>query len=699
MARLATTRRSGRQAATRKRSKYVDPDTDDDFQASDGEADYSPDPLHAAASAPARESTQGPATKKRKVSRKTQHRPQTRSKAATARPKTQTRIIGHARKPRTTTAEKLEAGRYTGPSDGKIPEWTSLPLAILRDIFVFASQPMDGDNVSWLLKAAQTCRAFAEPALEAYYLAPAIMNTLHPHHLLELLRIRRDRHINYNTKVKRLELDMTRLSYTAHNRPLFDLSELIAELPQLHHLEITNPIDVPPYRRVKKQQWYYPANLFQTLEKHGQRLKTWRWSRDMISDLSLVCEPDQLFPHMASVHEGKAFSSLERLVICGFDVNDSPSAVTTGDDGEEFVLDMPWAIEKLPSVKDLTFISCNIVRDNFLNRLPGNLERLELINCWKVDGDMLSEYLAQNGAQLKELILGHNVTLNLNFLTTLASSCPRLEVLRVDGHYYSERIAINDADPEYTELLTSSDVPTWPTTLRHLSLLHLQKWSQDAGTNFFRSLVEGAPSLPNLRHLAIQAHINIPWRDRAGFRDMWTDRLQRVYLRHSQPPNPYHGSKRQFQLWKEAKAQYGADDAPEVALDAALNPNRLSHIEISPHKSTGDTDVYDSDAASSPAPRAPPARRSTRVKHSQASTEPETVSDIDPDTVSEEEDENSSALLFVQGLCEVVDVRIDNQRPRETMFSERDFLDSERSGDEDWNEEADIEFEDNRHAW
>jgi hypothetical protein len=703
MARAATTRRSGRQAATRKRSLYVDPDTDDDFQASDdGEADYSPDPLHAAAPAPTRAPTrasaQGPATKKRKVLRKTQ-RPQTRSKAATARPKTQTRIIGHARKPRTTTTEKLEAGKYTGPSDGKIPEWTSLPLAILRDIFVFASQPLDGDNASWLLKAARTCRAFAEPALEAYYLAPAITNTLHPHHLLELLRIRKDRHINYNTKVKRLELDMTTLSYTAHNRPLFDLSELVAELPQLHHLEITNPIDGPPYRRAKKQQYYYPANLFQTLEEHGQRLKTWRWSRDMISGLSQSSELDQLFPHMASVHEGKSFSGLERLIVCGFDVEDSPSATTTGDHGEEVILDMPWAIGKLPSVKDLTFTSCNIVRDSFLNQLPGNLERLELVNCWKVNGNMLSEYLAQKGAQLKELILSHNVTLDLTFLTTLASSCPRLEILRVDGHFYSERIAINDADPEYEELLTSSDIPTWPTALRHISLLHLQKWSQEAGTNFFRSLVEGAPSLPDLRHLAIQAHINIPWRDRAGFRDMWTDRLQRVYLRRSQPPHAYHGSKRQFELWKEVKAQNEGDDTPDVVIDAALNPNRLSYVEVSPHKSTGDTDVYDSDAASSPAPKALPMRRSTRVKHSQASTEPESVSDNDSDSVSDEEDGQSTPPLFVQGLCQVVDVRIDNQRPRETMFSERDFLDSERSGDEDWTEEADIEFEDNRHAW
>jgi hypothetical protein len=75
------------------------------------------------------------------------------------------------------------------------------------------------------------------------------------------------------------------------------------------------------------------------------------------------------------------------------------------------------------------------------------------------------------------------------------------------------------------------------------------------------------------------------------------------------------------------------------------------------------------------------------------------VSDHNSDTASDEEDDKSTASLFVQGLCQVVDVRIDNQRPREELFSERDFLDSERSGDEDWTEEADIEFEDSRHAW
>lgn len=421
----------------------------------------------------------------------------------------------------------------------------------------------------------------------------------------------------------------------------------------------------------------------------------------MIGEAALAGEVSQLMPHMASVHEGKAFQTLESLSICGFDVDDSPPAIHPGEDGkDDVVLDMPWAVSKLPIVKDLSFTSCNIVRDDFLMRLPPNLERLELVNCWKVDSNMLSEYLNQKGSHLKELVLNHNITLNLAFLKTLATSCPRLENLSVNGHYYSERVSVSDADPEYDELLTASDVPTWPTTLRHLSLEQLSRWSQAAGTNFFRSLVDSASSLLDLRYVKIIAHIDIPWRDRAGFRDMWVARMRRVYLQRSPPPSQYHGSKREFELWKEVSTKYDGRKVPQLEIEAAMNPNRLSHVRVSPHKPTGDTDAYDSEVLSTPVQRAPPTRRSTRVKHSQPSTEPESVSDGDSDSAPDEEEEDGDAApLFVQGLCNVVDVAIDNQRPRETIFTEGDFLDSERSGDEDWNEDADIEFEDNRHAW
>jgi hypothetical protein len=48
--------------------------------------------------------------------------------------------------------------------------------------------------------------------------------------------------------------------------------------------------------------------------------------------------------------------------------------------------------------------------------------------------------------------------------------------------------------------------------------------------------------------------------------------------------------------------------------------------------------------------------------------------------------------IHIQGMCDEVDVRIDNLRPREEQFHESDFLDSEPSGDEDW-AGVDLDFE------
>lgn len=52
---------------------------------------------------------------------------------------------------------------------------------------------------------------------------------------------------------------------------------------------------------------------------------------------------------------------------------------------------------------------------------------------------------------------------------------------------------------------------------------------------------------------------------------------------------------------------------------------------------------------------------------------------------------------FIQGLCDVVSIGIDNLCPSEIQLDESNFLDAELSGDEDWNGE---ENEDNNgYAW
>ncbi|KAK6436331.1 hypothetical protein LTR95_007475 [Oleoguttula sp. CCFEE 5521] len=675
---MATKRRSTRQAAGRKRSRYTEPDSEEDFEeSSDGEADYAPEPV----APPQRE------TKRRKATQ----RPQ-RSSTRSAKSSTKKRavVIGRQRKPRMTEKEKVEAYKFRGPTDGKIPKWATLPVDILRDVFIFASQPATSANATWLLKSARTCRAFAVPALEAYYVSPLVSSTQYPHNMLDLMRDPEKGIIRYNAKVTKLEIKMENLSYTAHQKQLFNLTELVAELPRLQDLEICNRIDVPPFRRLPLQQWHYPADLFKTLSDRAIRLRTWRWSRDMIPETSGVCL------YIDTAHSQKCFSTIESLVVCGFDAHDTPVVAMSTADGGSLDLDLAWALSKLPTLRSLAFSSCDVVRERFLTKVPTALEHLEITNCFKVTSDVLEAYLLKSGASLKSLTLLHNPCLSLSFLPNLKANCPNLESLTLNGHYYSERVAINDAQPEYETLLSPSEVPTWPSTLRHLDLVSLQKWGAEAAVNLFRTLADAAPKLPDLRYIHIEAHIDIPWRDRASFRDEWIERLRTVFLRSSAPPNPYHGSKKQWLALKAVQKEHNGRATPED-IELALHPRRVSHVELSPHKDTRDTDAV-SHPDDSPVK---PARRSTRVRLVRSLSQQASVTSEDAGAESEDVSSQSPEKCepFVRGLCNTVDVRIDNQRPRETTFTERDFLDSEASGDEDWNANADMEFENGGYAW
>ncbi|TKA83064.1 hypothetical protein B0A55_00920 [Friedmanniomyces simplex] len=716
MARAGTKRRSTRQAVSRisKRSIYVDPDTDDDDFAVDVAGEYAPEAL----------APQSPPPKRQKTAPRTRH--QTRSKSvgkgkAVAKPS----LKGVGKKRRLNTLGTPPAKKeFKGPSDGKIPDWASLPINVLRDIFVYASQPLheqtrtSSANIDWLVKTARVCRAFALPSLEAYYQSPSLLTSYAPHRLLALLQVPKEKqYINYNAKVKSISIDVRRLAYSATNMGLFDITHFAEELPQLQQLEILHPIDEPPFRTGKIQHWYYPRTFFQALEEHGRRLKSWRWNRNMIAHADAAAT----YTLMAQTHTGKSFEYLEHLTVCDFGYDDSAEPSASQDGGAEASAPgLATSISLLPRLKDLTLISCEVLVDKFLERLPKNLERLEITNCLELTSDMLQTYLISGGSHLRELVLNHNPALNMSFLTGLQTNCPKVEVLKMDLRYYSERINSNDAQPLYDELLTADKTPTWPSTLRHLELIHLQRWAAEAAQNLFRSLVEGAVDLPDLRFLVLHSHLSIPWRQRAEFRDQWIDRLQRVYARRSDPPNQYLGSLRQFRLWKQAQAEgwdikgsgrartHGDQSDEEFTLGRSI-----SHVAISPAKpQDADVEVY---SDSSPEKKKQPeaadvtVRRSRRVAEaSQASASASPPAGGGPvDNTSNDEDDQEDgedewqgqAEKHVQGLCTVVDIRIDNQRLRENQFTEGDFLDSERSGDEDWHEGNEDGSDDGAYAW
>ncbi|KAK3111559.1 mitochondrial splicing system protein [Teratosphaeriaceae sp. CCFEE 6253] len=700
MARAGTKRRSTRQAVSRSanRSIYVDPDTDDDELDLDGEEEYAPEPEAVPQTAP---------RKRQKTAPRARHL--TRSKSISKDQAVAKRVMaGIGKKRRPNTSGTLQPKKeFRGVSDGKIPDWTSLPVNILRDVFIYASQPLheqtrtSSANVEWLVKSARTCRAFAIPALEAYYQSPSLLTLHKAHHLESLLGIPEEKqYMHYNAKIRSLSIDVRRLAYSAHRLGLFDLNALPHLLPRLHHMEILNPADEPPFRPHNIQHWSYPVELFDVLEATGTRLRSWRWNRDFIHHSSGPAI-DQV---MAHAHTTKAFENLQHLTLCqfGYD-NIANPAETAGDTPAVATSPLASIISLLPSLNDLTFISCEAIADDFLLHLPKTLHRLELTNCLELTSGMLRAYLAASGSQLRELHLNHNPALNLSFLPSLAIACPRLQTLKMDLRYYSERINSNDAEPLYDDLLLLDEIPTWPTTLRQLEMVHMQRWAGEAAQTLFRSLVDSAPQLPDLRRLVLHTHINIPWRQRVEFRDQWIERLNRVYARQSKPPSAYLGSLRQFRLWKEAKGMgwdVRANGRARVADGGESDGEFVIGRGISPAKTSakGKVEIF---SDFSPEKKALPApsetiRRSRRVAEAatsqSASASPPaapTYTDKSSDDEDEDEEEDGKGEkedLHVQGLCDVVDIRIDNQRPRENQFTEVDFLDSEVSGDEDWQE-------------
>ena len=140
MAQRDNKRRSARQLAGRKRASiYYEPDSDDDFgEDSDGEQDFLPE-LEQPRKRQKRDRRSKPQTRSAAQSRREWLR-SSRPKHSERKKHPPTKRLGAPMKRK----EKKEGGPlgFKGPSDGRKPDWTSLPIEILRDIFIFASQPV-----------------------------------------------------------------------------------------------------------------------------------------------------------------------------------------------------------------------------------------------------------------------------------------------------------------------------------------------------------------------------------------------------------------------------------------------------------------------------------------------------------------------------------------------------------------------------
>lgn len=618
---------------------------------------------------------------------------------------------------------------------GQVPPWQSLPYHILLQIFLFASPQLWTEDfvptasVPWLLKCALLCRSFAEPALSALYYSPPLTPPTRARGLIQCLASQTESSaFNYRSKVKYLDVEADITLWRKYKgRDPINLGDLVYLTPKLRGLRI----HVAPFNLRRNSTLYanssskaiYQKWMFAALQTRGIALREWIWNAELAGQRYLV-------PRLGEIHSTSAFQSLRTLTLIKYDEKGCT---------EEQLAD---AIKTLPQLKRLVFRLSLIVNQKLLPLLPPHLESLEIVKCSSLTSPMLSQFLFTHGQELLELILDHNQALNLSFLTGFAIACPKIQTLGMNLRFYNSHSAFPDLDPKFDALLGEDETPTWPASLASIELLHLRKWNLNVAERFFSSLLDSAISLPKLRRLNIKASLEESgWRDRVSFRDKWTSTLKQVFLRVSEPPSPHLKSLAAFKLYKDQLlARNGSveDDKLETKPKQQRKQcSKFSHVEISnnvPRATAYDESDSDNshgtirrsrrlkqrdmtkrtwrtkrdpesdgslssgsgnddeDEYVSPKPSPSLYRRRPRRRRKDASGESSSSEDsaLDDDAAGEQAPEEIGRFqrkddsFYIQGMCDVVHVLVDNLRPNEELLNESHFLDDERSGDEDW---------------
>lgn len=554
----------------------------------------------------------------------------------------------------------------------------------------------------------------------------------------------------YRQKVVSLRIEVRQVAaYSLPGSGLLDLHGLIKDLPRLADLEFYDEKDSKPFKQLDTPiRWEYPTTVFEALEHvdptadstkgHKSslcKLRSWRWS-------SRLAGKKWPIEKIREVHLKPSFIELKKVAFVNYQIRHPKK----GEDDPKLEEFLGGAISALEKLEHLIFESSTLLNAKLMPLLPSNLRNLEITNCWEVTAEMLGGYLLTSGRQLRCLTLNYNSALSLAFLPSLGEACPYLQVLRMDLQYFDAHISYHNSEPDYDQLLTSDQVPLWPSTLQILELANLRKWDKEAAEMFFQSLLDSAGELPDLRILVLQTSINIGWRDRASFRDQWIGTLDQVFKRVCDSP-------KQFMKASELPELRGFRTEPDMQ-DIDRNPTknkktrptrntlpirhstrakRSTNYAESPDNSNDENDNEEDDddgstLSSGPPPKSIPSNREQAQKRrvtrelrmlkstagidGAPSSPPQTPSsggeDMDDEhSASDGGNENGNGnikgkkkekqKLIIQGMCEVVNVRIDNLRPAENQFGEADFLDSEPEGDEDW--DGDDGLVDGKLAW
>ncbi|KAG4030066.1 hypothetical protein MFRU_013g00900 [Monilinia fructicola] len=673
------------------------------------------------------------------------------------------------RKPRRPTSYRRSAAQ--SPSNtfvedvGNIPPWQTLPYHILVQIFEYATYPLYEEGTfqplpsgRWLLDVAYLCRGFAEPAFTVLYKSPPLVPMDKAHRLVDLLKSDPTSvAFGYRQKVVNLRIEVRQVAaYSLPGSGLLDLYGLVKDLPRLADLEFYDQKDSKPFKQLDASiRWEYPDAVFEALEHVDPtadstkgdktslcKLRSWRWS-------SRLAGKKWPIEKIREIHLKPSFIGLKKVAFVNYQIRPPKK----GEDDPKLEESLGGALSALEQLEHLIFESSTLLNAKLMPLLPSNLRNLEITNCWEVTAEMLGEYLLTHGRQLRCLTLNHNSALSLEFLPLLGQACPSLEVLRMDLQYFDAHVSYHNSEPDYDQLLTSDQIPVWPSKLQILELVNLRKWEKEAAEMLFQSLLDSAGELPDLRILVLQTSINIGWRDRAVFRDKWIATLGQVFKRVCDAPKQFmkaselpesktletDAEPREIEESpaKKQKVQPRRSCLPiRHSTRAKHKPNYAESPDNSDYENDENDDENDDGNATSstlPSMSIPSARE--RARGSRATREirmlkitagidgfpsspPQTPvsgnEDADDDHDHDHDEGNGQSgtknrtrkgkekgkqqkELIIQGMCEVVNIRIDNLRPAETQFGEGDFLDSEPDDDEEW--DGDEAMVDGELAW
>lgn len=614
--------------------------------------------------------------------------------------------------------------------DRKIPDWRDIriPYEAWVDVFTYAASANATHGNSWLIDCATTCKAFAEPALAALYKSPTLTLTK-PAKFKKLVALMQldpeETTINYRTKVEELYLDINLVPATAYY-------PLIHPLPRLRELFITTELDQPPYRELTQTlRWSYPKEIFNALDadppedstgteaaaapngsddlpqapvRLGEAgtpgpivkafptiLRRWEWSERMLGG-----EHVRHLDDIAKVHQTPSFQKLSTVSFINFQTpsllhelarSSGASQKPAEDADTKAAQKMADAIAELKHLRHLIFEASTILDDTLFPLLPNQLSQLTLINCWEVRPAVFSTFLHTQGRNLLSLTLSHCQSLNMEFMASLGEACPDLRHLAMNLSYYRLHTSVNDSDPMYDYVLLPSQIPSWPSGIRTIDFENIRDWnrsrSAETAEMFLNSLVRNAERLQDLRHISIKMVLDIPWQNRAKLRTEWGPRMEKVFLRRSEPPRDWTRS------GEESKSEeYGSPEGGR---------RRRSRKPASPARRSGRL-----------APKGRGARNASerlRDKHGRLDyRDPDT--DHDDLTASEDDNdekdspaggddddarsrEDGEAELYIQGLCHTVNIQFDNQKPRELQYGMEDFQDGGTDSEDEWDGDED----------